>query len=52
MLLTPRQRQRRKAAMKWGSFALLAALMLAPKMDDLTIPDLSFPLVTTAVAAE
>ena len=53
MLLTARQRRRRNASIKWGVPALLVALLLAPKLDGaIVVPDLSFPLVTTAVAAE
>lgn len=52
MLLTTRQRRRRNAAMKWGALTIMAALILAPKMDTVTMPDFSFPLVTAAVAAE
>ena len=50
-MLTTVQRRRRAAVLKTGAAVALLALVFTPKLDDVRLPDIGFPLISTAVAA-
>lgn len=50
-MLTRAQRRRRANLLRTGVAVALFAVVLTPKLDDVRVPDIGFPLITTAVAA-
>jgi hypothetical protein len=50
-MLTRAQRRRRATLLKKGAAVALFVVVLTPKLDGLTLPDIGFPLITAAVAA-
>lgn len=50
-MLTRAQRRRRATLLKTGAAVALFVVVLTPKLDGLTLPDIGFPLITAAVAA-
>lgn len=45
------QKRKRMALFKAGLTVILVALLFTPKFDNLDLPDIGFPLVTTAIAS-
>lgn len=50
-MLTMAQKRRRAKMLKTGVAVALAAIVFTPKMDNLTFPEIGFPLVSTVMAA-
>jgi hypothetical protein len=50
-MLTRAQRRRRAALLKTGAAAALFVVVLTPKLDNVSFPEIGFPLITAAVAA-
>jgi hypothetical protein len=48
---TVAQKRRRAAMLKTASIALAGAVILTPRFENFEFPDVSFPLVSTAIAA-
>lgn len=48
---TMAQKRRRATVLKTGAAAVLLALIFTPKLDHIQLPDIGFPLISTAVAA-
>ncbi|MCP8885477.1 hypothetical protein NIM87_18405 [Devosia sp. XJ19-1] len=46
------QKRARAKKMKVAAGLLLVAAVFTPKLDNLTLPSVPFPFVTTAIAAE
>ena len=51
-MLTTVQRRRRANLLKTGLVVTLLVVALTPKLDDVVFPEIGFPLISTAVAAE
>lgn len=50
-MLTMAQRRRRAKVLKTGVTVALAVIVFTPKLDQIELPQIGFPLVTTAIAA-
>lgn len=50
-MLTMAQRRRRAKMLKTGAAVAVLTIVLTPRLDDFKMPDIGFPLITTAIAA-
>lgn len=50
-MLTVAQKRRRAKLLKTGAMLVLFAIVFTPKLDDFRLPDIGFPLISSAIAA-
>jgi len=49
---TVAQKRKRAAMIRMASIAVLGAIIFTPKLDNIELPEMGLPLVTTAIAGE
>jgi hypothetical protein len=51
-MLTISEKRRRRSMLRSVALLIFAAIILTPKMDQITLPDFGMPFVAAAVASE